>query len=97
VNRRITQRHETASSGFQHLPFAVRWLTLGTGLVVITLVGVAFWVNLVGEPFGDWNWTILAFVLVIAETLILGSIAAANGPYEQRLRRWDSNDFGEDA
>lgn len=82
---------------YRQLPFALRWLLPGIAFVCISLAGVALWVDVFGEPFGEWDWTIVSFVIAIGTTLALGSLAAANGPYEQRLRRWDAGDFAHDA
>lgn len=65
------------------------WLLGGFGLAAATLLAAWGWVEQAGEPFGNWDWQSLAFVLLALELLALGGIAASSGPFEQRLRRWD--------
>jgi hypothetical protein len=84
-------------AAFTRLPFILRWLALGLAILAVTLAVVTLWIAAFSEPFGDWDWPILTFVLVIAETLILGAIAVANGPYEGRFKRWTPDDFTYDA
>ncbi|HMM40904.1 MAG TPA: hypothetical protein PKA95_03300 [Thermomicrobiales bacterium] len=65
-----------------------RSILLGLLLSALT-VGISVAIESAGLLSGRWGWVVIAFALSLAEVLILGALAAIEGPFEPRLRRWD--------
>ncbi len=63
---------------------ASRAILIGLLLALLT-VGL----SVVLAAVSRWDWPVIAFTLSLAEVLILGALAALEGPFEPRLRRWD--------
>ncbi len=65
-----------------------RAIQIGVLLSLLT-VGIGVVLAAVGPLSDRWDWRVIAFVLSLAEVLVLGAIAVLDGPFEPRMRRWD--------
>jgi hypothetical protein len=71
------------------MPRGVVSVLIGSALAALTALFAWLVVRAFGRPFGDWEWTTLAFALLLVLLAGLAALAATSAPFEQRLRRWE--------